>query len=110
MTEYDEKTQKLLDEIVEEYKEFDLEDIVKILPKLIIHFKLYKKKTGEQKIDIIINVLKYIVDKTDGPGNDELFDPIIKRLIPGMVNLLIEVDKGKIKLRKNKCIEFCCPS
>ena len=109
MESYDIKTQELLDEIVVEYKEFDLEDIVKILPKLIVHFKLYKNKTADQKLDIIVNVLKYIVDKTDGPGNDELFDPIIKRLIPGMVNLLIEVDNGKIKLRKNKCIKYFCP-
>lgn len=49
MTKYDEKTQKLLDEIVEEYNEFDLEDIVKILPKLIMHFKLYKKKQENKK-------------------------------------------------------------
>ena len=109
MVSYDIKTQELLDEIVVEYKEFDLEDIVKILPKLIVHFKLYKNKTADQKLDIIVNVLKYIVDKTDGPGNDELFDPISKRLIPGMVNLLIEVDNGKIKLRKNKCIKYFCP-
>jgi hypothetical protein len=109
MESYDIKTQELLNEIVAEYKEFDLEDIVKILPKLIVHFKLYKNKTADQKLDIIVNVLKYIVDKTDGPGNDELFDPIIKRLIPGMVNLLIEVDNGKIKLRRNKCIKYFCP-
>ena len=109
MESYDIKTQELLNEIVAEYKEFDLEDIVKILPKLIVHFKLYKNKSTDQKLDIIVNVLKYIVDKTDGPGNDELFDPIIKRLIPGMVNLLIEVDNGKIKLRRNKCIKYFCP-
>jgi len=47
---------------------------------------------------MIISMLKHIVDITDGPGNDDLWDPIIKRLIPGIIDTLVEIDKGKLKL------------
>ena len=46
-------------------------------------------------------MLKHIVDITDGPGNDDLWDPIIKRLIPGIIDTLVEIDKGKLKLNNN---------
>jgi len=105
---FDEKTNDLLNDIIVEYAEFDLEDVVKILPRIIIHLKLYSQTGGLEQRESIIKMLKYIVDKTDGPGNDELFDPIIKRLIPGMIDLLIEVDKGKIKIRKKKRLNFIC--
>lgn len=105
---FDEKTNDLLNDIIAEYAEFDLEDVVKILPKIIIHLDLYSKKGGLEQRESIINMFKHIVDKTDGPGDDAFFDPIIKRLIPGMIDLLIEVDKGKIKLRKKNCLSFFC--
>ena len=107
MSNYGAKTIEMLGEIVTKYTEFDLEDIVKVLPKLIIHLKTYKEMSGLEKKDYIIDFLKYIVDKTDGPGNDELWDPIIKRLIPGVVDLLIDVDDGKLKFKNKKCITKC---
>ena len=38
-------------------------------------------------------MLRHLVDITDGPGDDELWDPIIKRLLPGMVDMLVKVDQ-----------------
>jgi len=110
MSDFDEKTLALLNEIIEEYKNFDVGDIVKILPKLIIHLKLYKTLTGLDKRNHIINIFNYIVDKTDGPGDDAVFDPIIKNMVPEMIDLLIEVDSGKLRLKKNKCSKllFLC--
>jgi hypothetical protein len=105
---FDEKTNDLLNDIIAENAEFDLEDVVKILPRIIIHLDLYSQKGGLEQRESIINMFKHIVDNTDGPGDDALFDPIIKRLIPGMIDLLIEVDKGKIKLRNKKCLKFIC--
>ena len=58
------------------------------------------------KKNMIVSLLKHIVDKTDGPGNDEVWDPIIKNMIPGIVDLLLEVNDGKLKLRK-KCLFNC---
>ena len=47
-------------------------------------------------------MLRHLVDITDGPGDDELWDPIIKRLL-GMVDMLVKVDQGKLKLNTNPC-------
>ena len=46
-------------------------------------------------------MLKHIVDITDGPGDDDLWDPILKRLIPSVVDTLVQIDKGKLKLNTN---------
>ena len=107
MSNYDDNTVLILGDIIKQYTKFDLEDIVKVLPKLIIHVKTYKEMSGLEKKDVIINYLKHIVDKTDGPGNDDLWDPIIKRLIPGVVDLLIEIDDGKLKLKNKNCLKKC---
>ena len=108
MGEFDEKTQKLLDEIIEEYSEFSVNDLVKILPKIILHLDLYNKMNGLDQRQHIIDIFKYIVDKTDSPGDDEIFDPIIKKLLPDMIDLLIEVDKGKVKFKKKCCLFKLC--
>ena len=47
-------------------------------------------------------MLSHIVDITDGPGDDDLWDPIIKRLIPHVIDTYILVDKGKLKLNTKK--------
>ena len=36
-------------------------------------------------------------------SDDAIFDPIMKRLVPGMIDLLVEVDSGKLKLKKKTC-------
>ena len=108
MSEFDEKTQKLINEIIEEYSEFSVTDVVKILPKIILNLDLYNKLSGIDQRQHIIDIFKYIVDKTDSPGDDEIFDPIIKKLIPDMIDLLIEVDKGKVKLKKKNCLFKLC--
>jgi hypothetical protein len=108
MSEFDEKTQKLINEIIEEYSEFSVTYVVKILPKIILHLDLYNKMNGLDQRQHIIDIFKYIVDKTDSPGDDEIFDPIIKKLLPDMIDLLIEVDKGKVKLKKKNCLFKLC--
>ena len=31
-----------------------------------------------QKKKLIVGILRHIIDKTDGPGDDEYWDPVIK--------------------------------
>ena len=83
-------------------EELSVENIMKIIPELIKHVELYKDFTGEQKKSMVINMLKHLIDITDGPGNDDLFDPILKRMVPSIIDTLVEVDKGKVKLTGKK--------
>ena len=110
-------TELLENELSQELKEFALDlckvdgfsvdKIAEILPPLMTKIDKYKKMKGDDKKELILKVLRYIVDKTDGPGNDEIWDPIIKSLLPGILNLLIEVNNGKLTIKK-KCKYLRC--
>ena len=71
---------------------------------------MYKNFTGEQKRNMVINMLKHLIDVTDGPGNDAIFDPILKRMVPSIIDTLVEVDKGRLKLTGKKLKKLPCLS
>lgn len=87
--------------------DFSASKIPALLPKMLIHVRKLGEMTGDEKKDYIVKVLRRIVDETDGPGNDEIWDPILKQLIPGMVDTLLDVENGRLRLRqKKKCCLF----
>jgi len=103
----------LIESIAPVMDDFKIENLIEVLPQIIRHVQTFKNLTGEQKKNMIVSMLKHLVDITDGPGDDELWDPIIKRLLPGMVDMLVKVDQGKLKLNTNPCrsvlgIFSCC--
>ena len=105
------ESKALIETIAPVMDNFDIENIMDVLPQIIKHVQHYKNLNGKQKKDMIVAMLKHIVDITDGPGNDAIWDPIIKRLIPSVVNALVKVDQGKLKLNtKAPCLRLfsCC--
>jgi len=68
---------------------------------------LYKLKS-EHKIDLIVDILTYVIDNTDA-GSLEILDPILKKMIPGIIDNILQVEDGKLvinkKTFKNK---LCC--
>ena len=103
----------LLESIAPVMDDFKIENIVEVLPQIIRHVQTFKNLSGSQKKNMIVSMLRHLVDITDGPGDDDLWDPIIKRLIPGMVDMLVKVDQGKLKLNTSPCrsvlgIFSCC--
>jgi hypothetical protein len=89
-------------------EDLSVENIMKIIPALIQHVEMYKDFTGEQKRTMVINMLKHLIDETDGPGNDDLFDPILKRMVPSIIDTLVDIDKGKLKLTGKKLKKLPC--
>lgn len=79
---------------------FSIGSIPKVLPQLMQHVENYKNLSGGQKRELIIKMIKHIIDITDGPGDDAIWDPILKEMIPGLIDTLLEVNDRKIKLRK----------
>jgi len=69
---------------------------------------IYKLKP-EHKIDLIVDVLIYTIDNTDA-GSLEALDPILKQLIPGVIDNMLQVDEGKLVLHKKNIVEkyLCC--
>ena len=70
--------------------------------------ELYKLKP-QHKIDLIVDILIYTVDNTDA-GSLEALDPILKQLIPGVIDNMLQVDEGKLVLHKKNIVEkyLCC--
>lgn len=68
-----------------------------------------RRLTGQQKKKLIIDALLLVLDETDS-GILESFEPLIKVMIPTVVDNLIDVEKGKIKLNKGirkRCCFIC---
>ena len=70
--------------------------------------KIYKLN-AQHKIDLIVDVLIYVIDNTDA-GSLEVLDPILKKMIPGIIDNILQVEEGKLvinkKTFKDKCV--CC--
>jgi len=102
---------KAIVESLGDLEDFSVSNLMSVLPQLMKHVENYKNLKGPQKRELVIKMVKHIIDITDGPGNDEVWDPILKQLVPGLIDTLLEVNDGKLKLRKRKLSFlkiFCC--
>ncbi len=57
----------------------------------------------DKKKDLIIDILCYVVDNTDA-GALESMDPIIKKMIPSVIDAFIKIENGKLVVDKPKSI------
>jgi hypothetical protein len=102
---------KAIVESLGDLEDFSVSNLMSVLPKLMKHVENYKNLRGAQKRELVIKMVKHIIDITDGPGNDEVWDPILKQLVPGLIDTLIQVNDGKLRLRKKPLSflkVFCC--
>jgi len=69
---------------------------------------LYYLKPSQKK-EMIVDILIYIVDNTHA-GDLESLDPVIKQVIPGIIDALIVVENGALVVDKPKSIlKKCLP-
>ena len=92
----------LIETLAENFSDFSVNDIPKILPQIMAQVDTYKNLNYDQKKNMIVKMLKHLVDVTDGPGDDDVWDPIIKGMIPGLIDLLVANNKGKLVLKNRK--------
>ena len=62
---------------------------------------------AEEKKEFICDVLCYVIDNTDAGALASL-DEIIKKLIPTIIDNLILVEKGELKINKKSTKKWCC--
>ena len=98
----------LVETIAEDFPNFSLDDVTEILPKVMLQVSTYKKLNVEQQKKMIIKMIEHVIDITDAPGDDDIWDPVIKRMLPGVINLLVENNNGKLALKKPKKWFLCC--
>lgn len=97
--------------------DFDLNSVMELVPRLMKHVQTYGKLTGPQKKKLVIKMINHIIDITDTPYvDDATWDPIMKQLVPKLIDTLVEVNNGKLVLKKRKCmwlrifLPSCCCS
>ena len=100
----DVESKAIVESMVEALDNFSVDKLMDVLPKLISHVENYKNLSGSEKRTLVIKMLNHIIDITDCPGDDEIWDPIVKRLVPSIIDSLIKVENKQLKLRKKpKC-------
>ena len=69
----------------------------------------HRKLTGQQKKKLIVDALLLVLDETNS-GALEVFEPLVKSMIPTVVDNLVDVEKGKIKLNRKgrSCLSMLC--
>ena len=111
----EDKIKTIIDEDLESIKNklgnmvesLSVDTIVDVVPELIKTADKYKNLAGIEKKQLVLDILKNIIDNTDGFGDDAIIDSILKSLVPSIIDNLIKVDKKQIKLRNSNP---CCLS
>jgi len=93
--------------LAEDLENFSLGTIIDIIPNLIRIVEKYKTLSGIEKKRLVLDLIEYFIDNTDGFGDDHLVDPIIKTIVPSVIDNLIKVEDKKIVLRKNRNCLSC---
>tara|TARA_B110000008_G_scaffold181664_1_gene180767 strand:+ start:1755 stop:2171 length:417 start_codon:yes stop_codon:yes gene_type:complete len=80
-----------------------LENIMDAVVIIMGTTKNINNLTSEQKKDLICDILIYVVDNTDS-GALESLDPIIKKMIPNVIDTIINIEDGKLKINSSGCL------
>ena len=96
---------KIIESLNSNFIDFSLDKISILIPKLIIIAEKYKTLRGFEKKELVIELLKNIVNKYDNVDNSML-EPIINNLVPSIIDSLISVDKKHIKLKKKNMLKW----
>lgn len=87
----------------------NLKNITEVTMSVLKEITILYYLKPSQKKEMIVDILIYIVDNTDA-GALESLDPVIKQVIPGIIDALIIVENGALIVDKPKSIlKKCLP-
>jgi hypothetical protein len=105
------ETIKLKEVIMETFPHgFEHDNLMEAVIRAMRHLaRKHRRLTGQQKKKLIVDALLLVLDETNS-GALEVFEPLVKSMIPTVVDNLIDVEKGKIKLNKKgrSCLSMLC--
>ena len=94
------ESKALVETLTDTLEGFGVNDLMVLVPRLMQHVQNYKNLSGANTKALVIKMINHVIDVTDAPGDDDILDPIVKRLVPGMIDLLVDVDGGSLRLKK----------
>ena len=101
----DVESKAIVESMAEALDNFTVDKLMTVLPRLISHVENYRNLSGPEKRSLVIRMLNHIIDITDCPGDDEIWDPILKRLVPSIIDSMIKIENKQLRLRKRpRCI------
>lgn len=89
-----EHAEKIIDAFADGFQWSDIGTLVAEGMKVV---EQVEEMTGEEKKAAVIAIANYCIDNTDMPWlPDTLIDPILKKAVPWIIELVIDASKGKI--------------
>lgn len=81
---------------------FQWEDVATVIEEASVFADLFDMP-GSEKRALALRLINRVIDETDTPWLPDAFtDPLLKRFIPGVVDLIIKGTKGKLAINKPK--------
>ena len=80
-----------------------LPDVTTQTMRYVAHMK---RLTGSEKKKLVIDSMSLLLDETDS-GALEFMDPIIKEMLPNIIDTIVNVERKKIKINKS-LNKYCC--
>jgi len=75
---------------------FQLEDISTVLKEVTVFAEAFTLP-GDEKKALALRVANRVIDETDTPWlPDALTDPLMKKLLPNLIDLIVDAAKGKL--------------
>ena len=74
--------EKISNLLAGELEHFSFGNMVDIIPNLIRIVEKYKQFSGIEKKQMVLELIEQFIDRTDGFGDDDLVDPILKTIVP----------------------------
>lgn len=84
---------------------FQFEDVIRVIGAAMEIAETYKHTvgmTGEERKALALKLIEQVIDETDTPWlPDTLTDPLLKRLAPSAIELVIKAVNGKLGVKPN---------
>ena len=79
---------------------FQLGDISTVLGEVTVFAEAFRL-SGPEKKALALKVAERVIDETDTPWlPDALTDPLMKKLLPGLIDLVVDAAKGKLAINR----------
>jgi len=105
------KSKEIFQGVFDRYKHkgISLGNITLVLIALISEASKFDKLTGSDKKDLVTEVLEYLVLELPCEDAEEL-RPILRSMIPVLINNIVDMSKGNIKIDLHKTSKqlLCC--
>ena len=84
-----------------------VENITKLVITLMEEANKIANLPGSQKKLLVTKVIQSIVDELFTEKKDQTLERVIMDMVPGLIDLFVDVSKGVMLKKVTKCFSFC---